>query len=193
MANRTKDYQDSRVARLNFAVLPSVKEDLTTLASMRRITLNELGNQIFTEYIKKYEKRLKAYNDFIAGFEEDYTKNDTPKIEQSDNPKKIASISDKQRQDAVKKIIEFLNDNQDKIINKNETETDDTVAFKIPKNSQKPACIAVISDKIKHLINDKTIKALKGNQININGKRRSGLIRIEESDLRAANSPISIK
>ena len=195
MANRTKDYQDSRVARLNFAVLPSVKEDLTTLASMRKITLNELGNQIFTEYIKKYEKKLAAYADFISEFEKDDNNNDTPAkpLDTPNTRKTTNSISDKQRQDAIKKIIEFLNSNQDKIIAKNEEENKNTIAFKVPKNSQKSACIAVIIDKIRHLIDTNTIKAMKSNQIKINGKRKSGLIRIEQSDLITASSPISIE
>ena len=180
MANRTKDYQDSRVARLNFAVLPSVKDDLITLASMRKITLNELGNQIFTEYIKKYEKRLAAYNELISGFDNEDVEAPVKKSQKSHSVKN--AVSDEQKEEAIKKIISFINDNRDKIIDEKAKKTKNTIGYIIPARRDKVACIAVIAETVKFIDKD-ILNALKSSKITINRKKLGGLIRIEDSDL----------
>ena len=180
MANRSKDYQDSRVARLNFAVLPSIKDDLSTLAAMRKITLNELGNQIFTEYIKKNEKRLIAYAELMAGFDDDDSDNSTL-VENSSVSitSSKTTITDEQKQTAINKIVKFINENQDKVIDENEEKTADTIGIRIPARKGNAAFVAVIANTVKHLIDDETIKTLvKGTTVK--GKKDYNIIRIEQ-------------
>ena len=188
MANRSKDYQDSRVARLNFAVLPSVKDDLSTLAAMRKITLNELGNQIFTEYIKKNEKRLSAYAELMAGFDDDDS-DDSPLVKNPSVPvtPSKTTLTDEQRQTAINKIVKFINENQDKVIDENEEKTASTIGIRIPARRGYTAFVAVIANTVKHLIDDETIKTLV-KRTTVKGKKDNNIIRIEESALLASNN-----
>ena len=92
--------------------------------------------------------------------------------------KKDSSITNDQLNEAKKIIIQFVKDNQDKLINENEEPTDETIGIKLPSRNY----IIVFNNKLNSLLDKKIISALK-TRISLNGKTVHSIIKIEESEL----------
>lgn len=186
MSKTRKDYQESRIARINIAITPIAKNQIEMLASVARLTTNELLNRVIDDFIKKNEKLLKKYTDFTESESVIFGQVETQQVE-NNTPSVIPSLSDEQRQTAINKIIKFINENQDKVIDENEERTASTIGIRIPARRGYTAFVAVIANTVKHLIDDETIKALV-KRTTVKGKKDYNIIRIEESALLASNN-----
>ena len=178
MSKTRKDYQESRIARINIAITPIAKNQIEMLASVARLTTNELLNRVIDDFIKKNEKLLKKYTDFTESESVIFGQVETQQVE-NNTPSVTSSLSDEQRQTAINKIVKFINENQDKVIDENEERTADTIGIRIPARKGNAAFVAVIANAVKHLIDDETIKALV-KRTTVQGKKDYNIIRIEQ-------------
>ena len=186
MSKTRKDYQESRIARINIAITPIAKNQIEMLASVARLTTNELLNRVIDDFIKKNEKLLKKYTDFTESESVIFGQVETQQVE-NNTPSVTPSLSDEQKQTAINKIVKFINENQDKVIDENEERTADTIGVRIPARKRNAAFVAVIANTVKHLIDDETIKTLV-KRTTVKGKKENNIIRIEQSALLASNN-----
>lgn len=57
---------EKRTGRVNLVLPPTLKENLTKIANIKGVSLNELANTIFQELVNKYEPKIREYDACIA-------------------------------------------------------------------------------------------------------------------------------
>ncbi len=63
---RKPSTEETKTKRLNLLMLPSVCEDIGKLATMERVSTNELINSILKDYIEQNQEKLKKYEEVFG-------------------------------------------------------------------------------------------------------------------------------
>lgn len=185
MANRPKDYADSRIERINIAVTPVAKDNLNTLAAIAKITTNELLNRIIDEFIKRNDSTLKKYASFTENVTLDFGGADTvePNTNVAPVRKKVkaANLNDTQKQEAIAILGKFYNENPDRFVNEGE-EVGEAIGVRLSRGG-----VAFLGDKVLSLIDDSTVKAL-AKRHRVNDKATYNIILLEDAQIPPADA-----
>lgn len=63
---RKPSTEETKSKRLNLLILPSVGEDMTKIAAMKRTSVNDLINSLLKGYVESNQDLIKKYNDVFG-------------------------------------------------------------------------------------------------------------------------------
>ena len=183
MSNRVKNYADSRIERVNIAITPVAKESLNTLASIAKVTTNELLNRIIDEFIKRNEPTLKKYASFTENVIIDFGGDEALEESTVQPAKKIkaTTLSEEQKQEAIAILAKFYNENPNKFVNEGE-EVGEAVGVRLSRGG-----VAFFGEKVSSLLDKAIVKALSKRKL-VNNKSTYNIIKLENSQIPSADA-----